>query len=705
MGQSLPPRLLRPTRYLPTVPRSGNTTDDAWLRMSNAIIKGQSPLCYTVCYSGSRSLNEPIPTSNCTGTVAVTAVSTAVVGTGTAFLSEIRIGQRTLVVDSGGSQSALLVVDAVVSDTEFRAASAPTFTASGLALARLPVINTIDNDRVTQIRGSTIRLNKGSLLPIGDGEVYIDGAPLTNPVLATREPSIAIYDPATNTYTEFELGMDTPTGMSAAAVAGGTKGMQGGNYSLVVCAGRLETVGYNNPSARIDVTIVTDDMVALTFGPADTANGQNAWPIFVTTYTESLGTDLNYLEGPWFLLTVVSEADVAAAGRVLNFEWLDAEVERNTLVTFNNDPPPQAEFVAILNNGPVWISCDGMFPDAAITSPGPWIFPVKPDNIEAAPAELAFSTSPSEVILGVTSATGRLFLPTLNHLQVAIGTPSQTVPVVIQPYWKAGFKNEVQVIFVDDQLFGFPTDGPSRSSANVTLGAEEISPQSFAADVQSIIDDWVRGHVYVAHDPLNDAVCFFHTANDLNSDDFWTTRILMYGLRQDDWIGDVLLSADDQDLIVSGVTTVGSRLVFLAGGRQADNSTLINTYQFDDVAGEVINWAAAGAFNDNGSEMRSHTVKRIRTTYRGQSTTMGVFGFQPTEAINEGLLASGNAASLTGAVTVPAASDVTLSQQVQVNCPNLSVSTVQVQGSYAGSGDVDRVDETLIESAAIGVRR
>lgn len=702
MGQSFPPRLLRPTRYLPTVPRSGNTTDDAWLRMSNAIIKGQEPLCYTVNYAGSLSLNEPIPTSPCTGTVAVTTGLTTIVGTGTAFLSEIRLGQRTFVVDAGGNQSALLEVEAVVSDTEFRCAEAPLFSTAGLTLQRLPVIFTIDDIRVTQIRGNTIRLNKGSLLTIGDGEVRFDGQSLSAAVTASREPSLALYDPATNTYSQFDLGMDTPVAPTLAAVGGGTKGMQGGNYSVVITPERIETLGYNNPSPRADVTIVTNDAIDITFPAMDTANGQNAWGVWVTTYTESLGTDLNYLNGPWFRL---GQYTGNSAGFTETIEWLDAEVERNTLVAFNNDPPPQAEFVSIINNGPIWVSCDGAFPDAAITSPGPWVFPVKPDNVEAAPAELAFSTSPSEIILGVVAATGRLFLPTLNHLQVAIGTPSQTVPVVIQPFWKAGFKHENQLVFVDDQLFGFPTDGPSKSSANVTLGAEEVSPQSFVADVQSVIDDWVRGHVFVGHDPFNDAVCFFHSANDLNDDGFWTTRILMFGLRQNAWIGDVLLSAADQDMIVSGVTTVGSRLAFLAGGRQADNSTEINTYEFDKVAGETVEWAAAGAFSDNGSEMRSHTVKRVRITYRGQSTTMGAFGFQPTEAINEALLFSGNAASLTGAITVPAASDVTLSQQVQINCPNLNVSTLQVEGSYAGSGDLDRIDETLVEAAAIGVRR
>lgn len=702
MGKSIE-RIIRPSKYLPTTPRSGSTSDEAWLLMKNAIIKGQPPLTYTTCYSGSLSLSETIPTANCTGTVALTSGSTTVTGTGTAFLSELHIGQRTLVVDAGDNRSFLLVVDRVVSDTSFIATKAPTFTGtvSGETLVRLPVIFAVDTQRGTQIRGNTVRLDKGTLLSVGSGVFRINGAALSASLTVTRDPKVSLYDQTAGTYTHFTLGMDTPAAPTLAAVGGGTKDMQGGNYSIVITPERTETVGYNNPSPRADVTIVTGDAVDITFPAMDTTNGQNAWGVWVTTFAASLGADLNYLEGPWFRY---GQLTGNTAGFTTTIEWLDAEVERQGIVTFNNDPPPQAEFVAVLNNGPVWISCEGTG-SSTTTSPGPWIFPVKPGNVEAAPAEIAFSTSPPEIIIGVVSATGRLYLLTSNHLQVAQGTPSEIVPVLIQPYWKAGFKNELQVIFVDDSLYGFPTDGPSRSSANVSFGAEEISPQSFAADVQSIIDTWNRGQVYVGHDPVNDAVCFFHAGDELNSSGFWTTRVLVYGLRQDDWIGDVTLTSTTQDMIVSGVATVSGALEFLAGGRLANNTVSIGTFRFDQVAGSAVPWSAASLFSDNGDESRSHTVKRVRATAKTTSGSLGVFGFQPTEVINVDLLKSGNSASLTGAVALPNTAGVALSQQFQVNCPNLNVSAVQIEGSYAGSGELERVDELYVESGQIGCRR
>src|SRR6185369_15587765 len=114
---------------------------------------------------------------------------------------------------------------------------------------------------------------------------------------------------------------------------------------------------------------------------------------------------------PWYFL---DQYTGSTAGFTTSIEWLDAEVERNDLITFDNDAPPSANFVVMLNNVPVWISCQGLNG----SSPGPFIFPAKPGNIEAAPAVLAFSSSPPEVILGVLSADGRAYLLTNNGLQI-----------------------------------------------------------------------------------------------------------------------------------------------------------------------------------------------------------------------------------------------------------------------------------------------
>lgn len=670
--------------------------------MQNAIVRGLSPVPYTVCYGGSENLSESIPPVALTGTVAFSANVavngvTTVTGTGTAFTTELHLGQSLVAVNPGGSESAYLTVESVISDTSCTVSGNLPFTASGLTASRMARMFAVDDKRGTSLSGNVIKTDKGSLFSAGSGTYRENGQTISASLVLTRSPQISLFDATVGTYTNFPLGMDTPAPPTLAAVSGGSLGMQAGSYSMVITAARTETGGYNNPSDRADVTIADDDQVEVTFGAMDTANGQNAWIVWVTTYAASLGADKNYLEGPWFKLRLLTTADVPTGGGVINLEWLDAQVERNDLITFDNDPPSDAEFVMNFNNVPVYISCQG----PGSTSPGPFIIPAKPDNIEAAPLTLAFSSSPPETIYGFVLAEGRLYLLTSNHLQIAQGTPQPDIPVLIQPFSKPGFKNPDQVIVLGDRLYMYPTSGPTRAREGVAGSATD----DFATAVQEITSDWVPGHVRLAHDPSNDAVCWIHSANNLNDDGFWTTRILMFGRKQDDWIGDVLLSSSTGDMIVSGVATVGQSLNFLAGGRQSDNSVAVGTFTFDVVSGDPVEWYAAAQISDSGDEMRSVVVKRPRATAKTTDGSLGIFGWQPTQVIDVDALESGNAASLTGAVSIPNAAGVVETEQFPVNCPNLTSSTIRIQGEFAGSGDRDRVDELIYEVAQMGIRR
>lgn len=688
-------RIIRPSAYVPTQPKTGAVSDGTLYSMANAIIKGSDPLTYAESYAGSLSMAETIATANLTGTVALTSSSTTVTGTLTVFTTELNPGQWVMVVNAATHKSHYLVVRRINSDTSFTAWRAPDETVSGLTAARLPVIFPVGVDRGTQIWGLTIENDRGTLFSVGAGTYRRNGTALSATLAVTRDPKISLYNSGAGTYTHFTLGMATSAAPALAAVAGGTKGMQAGNYSIVICPARTQTLGYNNPSLKATVTLAANDRVQITYPAMDTTNGQNAWNVFVTRYADSLGSDLNYLEGPWYFYT---QSTGATAGYSENIEWLDAEVERQDLVTFDNDAPPDANFVALLNNVLVWLSCQG--PNGS--SPGPFIFPAKPGNIEAAPAEIAFSSSPPETILGIVSASGRIYLLMPNYLQIAQGTASPAVPVLIRPFWTVGFTGPNQLVFVNDTLYGHTVQGPARSGADGDVAAQQFD---FAVDVAEITDQWNVGHVLVAYDPQNNAVCYIFSANELNASGFWTSEVLMYGLRQQKWIGRVILSSTTQDMVVSSVSMVGNLMYMLAGGRLANDTISIGTYAFDQIAGTSVAWRAAASYSDLGDEMRSHTIKRVRATAKTTSGSLGVFGAQPTEVVDTSLLATGNSASLTGAVALANTAGVALSQQFQVNCPNLDVSTIQIQGTYAGSGTLDRVDELVIEAGRIGVRR
>jgi hypothetical protein len=562
--------------YRPTSARTGSQGDEGALRLNNLIVRGRtSGRFYWQAYSGEGNLGEDLDMVAASGTFAITENSITVVGTGTAFLDELHLGQRISCIPADNSVNYFMVVRRIIDQETMEVWAAQTATASSLTGWRMPRLFAVNQDRGSCLTGDALKLDRGSYLGVGSGTFRINGQPLTATMDLTREPSIALYDPLTDTYTVFTLGMDTPTAgtVTAAAVGGGSK-MQGGNYSFVVTPARKETGGYNNPSDRVDVTIATNDKIQITFPAMDTTNGQNAWKVWVTTFADTLGADLNYLNGPWHYFVMIDDTEVSSAGGTFEIEYYDAEVQNNELVTFNNDPPTDAEFVEHMNSIPVWISCQGQGFAAhpVATSPGPFIVPAKPNNVEAAPLDLAFSTSPPETILGAIQAEGRIYLPTINKLQIAQATPSDIVPIIIRPFWHDGFANPDQLVIVNGYLYGFPAAGPTRSIGD---GDEIYAQRDWAEDVAEITlgdrtvtrPGWNPGQVLVGYDPYNDMVLFVHSGDHLNDAGFWTSRILGFGISQNFWIFDALLTSGVRDRIVSGIATIGDRCEMLIGGR------------------------------------------------------------------------------------------------------------------------------------------
>lgn len=581
MGDTLPPRVWRSGPYVPTAPRSGSEGDNISFRKHNLITRGRDGRFYEESFSGLGDLQERVPMVRLTGTITLNSTD-EVVGVGTIFNEECHLGQRICLIPEDNSASYLITPQRIIDDEHMIVWQTHQVNVSDLVGWRMPRLFAVNNQRGVSLTGNVQKLDRGSFLGVGSGTFFLDGQTLPGESLVLdRHPSIALFDPATATYTTFPLGMDTSAAPTLAAVGGGTK-MQAGNYSLVITPARKETVGYNNPSERADVTISTNDMIAITFPAMDTINGQNAWIVWVTTFADTLGADLNYLNGPWHRLRLIDDTEVSLAGGTVNIEYYDAEVENNQLVSFNNDAPTDAEFVENLNAIPVWISCQGQgwdtHPEA--TSPGPFIVPAKFTNIEAAPLEFAFSSSPPETILGSLAADGRLYLETINKLQIAQATPNEDVPILIRPYWHMGFALPEQLIYFGGQLYGIPVNGPTRSAAN---GDESSIEHRWAAAVYEITKEWNAGQIMIAADPSNEAVVLFHIAHRLNTAGFWTTKWLMYGVSQGFWISagefgaevydddNTIIPIDNwntKDNIVCGVATIADSLELLISGRE-----------------------------------------------------------------------------------------------------------------------------------------
>lgn len=692
MGTQTIQRLFRGGEFVPTMPRSGSEGDGVW-RVENMSRRGVPGHRYWEVINGPLALNETAPLVALTGTIAVTEGSTMIVGTGTLFLTELHLGQRVIIIDEDGNQTIPIFVKRIISDTSYECWRPSTATLSGQTGWRMYRLFAMNQDRAMLLWGNAIKLDRGSILVVGDGDLRINGAvfsgtqqvetatvvgtidpagagdvetvvtaagmtgsPKTiltavanndtasqvagkirtdlaadvdiaafftvsgtgaeivltrlvaaandatmniatdndsstgltaqptsentvagisdaNAVLsATREPQIAIYNPLSGTYAHYTLGMNTPTAPTLAAVGGGTKGMQGGNYSGIIYPARNETVGYNNPSPRADVTITTGDKIRVTFPAMDTTNGQNAWLYHGTMFSQSLGADLQYLNGPWRFVIKVTDADVNPAGGTFDIEYLDGEIVGNEIASFDNDAPPQGEFFELLNFNPVLLSCRGpSFSRAGVEttdpSPGPFIAPSKPRNIEAFPVGIQFSSSPPETIIGGVSALGRIYLLTPNTLQIAQATPNDTVPILIRPFWRDGFANPEAVVFENGNLYAFTLGGPARSRGD---GDVIDAEKDWAASMTEFTDQWIpeAGHVMTAYWPGRDAICYFHVCDSLNDQGFWTTFVLVYGLAQRELIGTARISQEDRDSIVCGVATVGEKLHFLMGGRR-----------------------------------------------------------------------------------------------------------------------------------------
>lgn len=696
-------RVIRGSEFNPTMPRSGSTGDFIF-RLQNLIKRGRGgeASSYWEATGGPQNLSETIASTALTGTIALTANSQTVAGTGTSFTTELHLGQFFLVLDAVGHQSFLCVVERIISNTSLVISRAPSASVSGKTGYRLPVIFAVDNQRGTLLRGNVVKFDKGTLFSVGNGEFKLNAASLNAVLTATKSPKVSIYNNGAGTYTHFDLGLPTPSAKTLTAVAGGTKGMQAATYGLVVTAERQETVGHGNPSPVSTVTITAGQRVEIDFGAMDATSGSNAWGVWATRYVDaSDSSGKNYLNGPWFRVRAGTgpNGQVIAAnltGNKLTTEWLDAEIEANELITFNNDAPPDAEFVAILNGIPVWISCAGV----GDTSPGPFIFPTKPSNIEAAPAEIAYPTSPPELILGVVSAMGRLYLLTANHLQIAQGTSSEVVPILIRPFWKSGFKNPYQLVFADEMLYGCTVAGPVRSLAD---GDEQKAKGDWAAAITEFSKSWVTGHMLVERDPLNNAVCYFFSGYNLNSSGFWTTRVWVWGLDEQEWVSDQLLTSTTQDMIVSGVAVVGDYLEFLMGGRLANDTVSVGTYRFDTGSGPT-SYYLAPQFWDSGSELRPKRVgPGFRVTGKITSGNLKVYGAQSTRSIPVSDLEAGTNALAT--LTLSNGSNVVEGAYQKAKVKGQKQHTVRVEGAWDGTGERDRIDEFAYEHEIQGARR
>ena len=467
---------------------------------------------------------------------------------------------------------------------------------------------------------------------------------------------------------------------------------------------------FGNPSENVTVTTTTvGDRISIPFpamdSDTDPTSLHDAWRVYGTLSSGSVGV--------WYYIRTVTAKDLGGTGAATYYlEYLDGEAAAGAqLISFDNEPPVDAEFVASVTGYPVLVSCQGKATATKTlgTSPGVSIVPFKVNNLAAAPlvrdsgARAEVPTSPPETIIGFYLAAGRLYLLTANSLPIAVFTADNDFPIATRPFWKSGFRNPYAVCFVQGRLYGFTTAGALRSVADGEEGSEE---HSFAADVEEITKDWDASRVLVCHDPKNECICFIY-GGAYQKNGFWGSIILPFMLRSESWSLPVYVESATRDLIITGAATVGGNLDFLAGGRNGASGYDVHTYRFDGGldSGETVFWQLAWGFSDEGDENRTKTIKYPAVIGKTTDASLGIFGTFAGEAVDVAALETGNSASKTGAVALVDSSVVERKSRLQVSVSQLSNYAIGVEGTWAGAGMKDRIDEVSCEVMISGARK
>lgn len=709
----MPVLTLKPVPYRPSSPLAGNEAECV-LRGKNVVMTGVAPQVSFEAYPGSENLGENYSGVAITGTLSFTAGSDVVTGTATDFYDELHIGQKLLCAGEP------LVVAKIISATEFRNGRPVTSSAITQPATRAPRLFPLDVNRGVQLAGNAIHFDKGTIASVGDGVLYRNGAVLPGDSLtATRTTQVAAYDSTTGNFTVTPLGFDvTPIAPTVTVLgSGGSKNMSLGSYSFRVAYYSDITGGYSNPTdvilgvsnapfvlskanSRWELDFTADQTQP--GGPPDHADG---YVVYQTAFNGSAAISaVNAIQGGWFEATRVKFTDLVA--NKLVYEAVDSDLVG--LVSFDNQPPPDAEFLAQLDSYIIPVSCRGAGVGTdpvrvTETNPGPFISPMKADNIDGYPATLTVSTEKGETIIGVVSASGRIFAMTPNTLQACSSTGLPSAPMIVRPFWRRGFASPENLAFIDDTLYGFTTRGPYRS---IATGDSASESNDFAADVATEMAGWQPSYVFVVGDTTAEQVCYVYSASRQNAEGYWESDILPYSLQYRAWMPPIVLSDPERDMIVSGAATVNGYFEFIAGGRRDGDTERWDTWRYNTGSGTDVDCYIAWQFTDNGAELLAKWLRKLRPKGKfADGATLQVYAVPPDEEIDLTDLEDGTNATYSYALPTSNAVRQYAIQKVRVRNGMMWTLRLEWTSNWNGTETRDQLTEIAVELESWGQQR
>lgn len=132
------------------------------------------------------------------------------------------------------------------------------------------------------------------------------------------------------------------------------------------------------------------------------------------------------------------------------------------------------------------------------------------------------------------------------------------------------------------------------------------------------------------------------------------------------------------------------------------SSTGLTSMRFDEGIGN--SWYLIPQLSDSGHELRAKVVKAVRVTGKLTDADFRVYTYGPEDTVEVSYLEAGTN-SITGAVPLTDTNLVTTSERTQVNCPDASLHTLRLAGTWDGVGSRDRIDEIEYEQAIQDARR
>lgn len=804
---------LIPDRFAPSTSLTGGAGFNIF-RGKNCRLRGVDGKPRVVAFSGCKDLgfNYDIVGETLADTLTTTPGSNVVEGgPASSFTTALHRGQMILI--EKGSATEVAVVNRIIDDTHFEACRPMTESIPGGDGYYLPGwTGLIDNKRGLLRRGNAIRVDRGDVIFVGDGNLYLNG--LDSGFTATRRPK-RLAKQTDGTYIENPLGYDAaPPKFTVDGTTGGTRGMLAGNYSFLFSYYNSQTKGFSNPSEPVkydsggaselviasfgrfkitatlalgiktftdatpgnDVTIATGE-IAITghgYSTGDAVKLQNysgALPVAASgggltelrtyyiirvnadklklarteaeadagtaiTYASAAGggthviykipanadgfrvwqsasgggnaavNDANFANGNWYYAAdiLLSDLDVTHQAYV---DCVDAQL--GAIASGNNDAPPECEFVTEFANFVIYLSALGNTTNTSKngTSPGNYVLCQKQSNREAAPFDWAVSMG--DEVTGFAPGLGRLFCLTDQGIPFLTATGRQEIsrlvptllddPFTSRPFWTKGGVAPGNITTVQGDVFVWSGGKLLMSPRNADQYA---NPFELSGIVDDLAADWADGHVILKNDPYNQQLCIISAATRQNDAGYWISEILPLDLNTNTWQPIIELSSDTRDMIVSAAAVVDGRLELIVGGRDGVGGYEMRTMRYDESDGVAVPYYFALQPTDLGEEERKKSLKWIRATGRMTSPVVQIHGVRDDGTFSFDDVEDGTNPLYQVALDTSAGIERQFKKKFLVT--RLQNWLVRFSGTWAGSGDPDRIDEIVVGAELHGKR-